>query len=328
MNLANKTFKDNRTGEIIKVRDHFENIAILENKEKVDVRRLMDNNYYTEQIDPSTFFNNQNSYNTLADKIKNIPDGSLPTEEGEISTSVKIDNTYIPEDEESAIIYSTIDDEKAEMARKYGIDSFDNTNKTNESAISKQNDAFSKILNEQDEEERLRAEELGEEYVQKVVVDRNEIKKEINYTSENQFKQEDPIITMFKGVKRSVEFNLDLKLENKIPRLDFIEMMEDSYERSIIEFLAEEFTNELLKDPRVLKETIANKIREIVYDKKPTKRVVKKAVKPVAKKPVRKRTPKVGVDQLEVLQEVLVKKSRRKATPVSETDDKKETENK
>ena len=36
MNLNNKIFKDNRTGEVLKVIDSFENIAILENKTKID----------------------------------------------------------------------------------------------------------------------------------------------------------------------------------------------------------------------------------------------------------------------------------------------------
>jgi len=55
MNLANKSFRDNRTGEVVKVIDSFENIAVLENRSKVDTRRLLDTNYYTEYIDPNQF---------------------------------------------------------------------------------------------------------------------------------------------------------------------------------------------------------------------------------------------------------------------------------
>ena len=36
MDLSNKSFKDNQTGEIVKVIGSFENIAILENKQKID----------------------------------------------------------------------------------------------------------------------------------------------------------------------------------------------------------------------------------------------------------------------------------------------------
>jgi hypothetical protein len=66
-------------------------------------------------------------------------------------------------------------------------------------------------------------------------------------------------------VKRIVEFNISLDIKNKIPRLDFIEMMEDSYETSIIDFLSEEFTNELLKNPDTIKDMIKSKINTLVY---------------------------------------------------------------
>ena len=70
MSLANKVFKNNITGEDVKVIDSFENIAILENKQKINVNTLMDTSQYTEQIDPGSFFNNQGAYNSLAEKIK------------------------------------------------------------------------------------------------------------------------------------------------------------------------------------------------------------------------------------------------------------------
>jgi hypothetical protein len=44
-------------------------------------------------------------------------------------------------------------------------------------------------------------------------------------------------------------------------------MMEDSYEVSIIDFLSDEFTKEVLNNPQIIKESIKNKIKEIVYGK-------------------------------------------------------------
>ena len=285
MSLNNKTFKDNKTGEIIKVIDSFENIAILENKTKIDTRRLMDPNHFTEQIDPSSFFNTQNAYDDLFEKIKTIPTDRLPDDNGEIKPVVNIDSRYTPPvEDDSAVIYGTIDDEKEELARKYGV------NNVNTESTSRQNEVFAKILGDSEELNELpfvasKAFTNEEPHVQSVDVDSNTEKVYLQ-------PKEDPIYTMFRGVKRSVDFNLDLKLENKIPRLDFIEMMEDSYEKSIIDFLAEEFMNELLKDPKVLKESIKAKISEMVYKKKTTRKPVAKkpvAKKPVAKKPVAKK---------------------------------------
>ena len=70
---------------------------------------------------------------------------------------------------------------------------------------------------------------------------------------------------MFKNVKRNVEFKINLEFSNKIPRLDFIEMMEDSYQTSIIEFLADEFTNKIIQNPELIRNTIMDKIKHLVY---------------------------------------------------------------
>ena len=58
---------------------------------------------------------------------------------------------------------------------------------------------------------------------------------------------------------------MSIEISNKIPRLDFIEMMEDSYEISIIDFLAEEFTQNILNNPDQIKEMVKDKIKKIVY---------------------------------------------------------------
>jgi hypothetical protein len=305
MSFNNRTFKDNRTGEVVKVIDSFENIAILENKTKIDTRRLMDPNHFTEQVDPASFFNTQNAYDSLFEKIKTIPTDRIPDDNGEIRPNVSVDNNYRPTEDDSAVIYGTIDDEREELARKYGV-SMDNTQ-----SVARQNEAFAKILEDSEELDELptipepRQIVNDEPPIQRVEIDRDNGTVALNgQNSEPVYTKpkEDPIYTMFRGVKRSVEFSIDLKLENKIPRLDFIEMMEDSYEKSIIDFLADEFMAELLKDPKSLKESIKSKIREMVYKKSVAKKpvakkpVVKKpVVKPVAKPVAKRTTPKKDI---------------------------------
>ena len=303
MSFNNRTFKDNRTGEVVKVIDSFENIAILENKTKIDTRRLMDPNHFTEQVDPTSFFNTQNAYDSLFEKIKTIPTDRIPDDNGEIRPNVSVDNSYRPTEDDSAVIYGTIDDEREELARKYGV-SMDNTQ-----SVARQNEAFARILEDSEELDELptipepRQIVNDEPPIQRVEIDRDNGTVALNgQNSEPVYTKpkEDPIYTMFRGVKRSVEFSIDLKLENKIPRLDFIEMMEDSYEKSIIDFLADEFMAELLKDPKSLKESIKSKIREMVYKKSVTKKPVAK--KPVAKKPVAKPVAKRTTPKKDILE--------------------------
>jgi hypothetical protein len=283
MSLSNRSFRDNRSGEVVRVIDSFENIAILENKTKIDTRRLLDTNFFTEEIDPSRFLDTTSAYSNIFEEIKNLPMNNIPDEDGEIRRSTDLDGYVPPAEDDSAVIYTTLDDEREELARKYGMN-IDTGN-----AVSKQNEAFTKILGEESAEAAeiptVPVFQNKAEEVQRIEVIRESDREVL--VNDGQVKV-DPIVTMFKGVKRSVEFSLDLKLENKIPRLDFIEMMEDSYEKSIIEYLAEEFTSELLKNPATLREIISNKIREMVYEKP-------KAVR----KPVQKRVPKPNTVEVE-----------------------------
>jgi hypothetical protein len=249
MSLSNKTFKNNATGEIVKVIDSFENIAVLENKGKAEVAHLLNPDLYTEQIDVSNFFNTQGAYNSLADKIKNIPADKIRDDVGgEVMVNVDGNNQFRPQTNESAIIQVTEEDERAELARKYGV--------TNPKAeLAKQSEAFNKLLNPESEE------------VQQVQVNKNPVQQPVSQPSYQQPVQvvEDPIITMFKNVKRSKDFSISLEIKNKIPRLDFIEMMEDSYNTSIIDFLAAEFTDNLLRNPQIIEDMIKQKIKEVVY---------------------------------------------------------------
>jgi hypothetical protein len=249
MSLSNKTFKNNATGEVVKVIDSFENIAVLENKGKADVSQLLNPDLYTEQIDVSTFFNTQGAYNSLADKIKNIPTDKIRDDiGGEVMINVDGNNSFgaKPAMDESAIIMTTEEDERAELARKYGVT-------TPQNDLDKQNQAFAKLLGEE------------EEVVQTVQVNRDEPRVETQRPVQPVKMVEDPIITMFKNVKRSKDFSISLEIKNKIPRPDFIEMMEDSYNTSIIDFLAAEFTDNLLKNPQIIEDMIKQKIKEVVY---------------------------------------------------------------
>lgn len=287
MNLAKRKFKNNLTGEIVEVLDSFEDIAVLENMTRVSVKQLTNTSLFTEVssrsipnsprlnedvIDPTSFFSSQNAYNALAEKIKNIPIDKLPQDDpiNEV-LSVSTDRDFGPVSNESAVVMVSEEDEKAALAAKYGI-----VNPPVES-IQRQNEAFARILGDESQNELPQVPQyqpIQEEPVTRVEINRDEAPAFNNEDAKqncnnNQFKVqpvvEDPIIRMFKGVKRNVDFNISLDIINKIPRLDFIEMMEDSYETSIIDFLADEFTNNLLNNPKVIRDMIKNKIHTMVY---------------------------------------------------------------
>jgi hypothetical protein len=248
MNLANKTFRDLKTNELVKVIDSFENIAVLEGGGKAEVNKLLNTNLYSEYIDPSNFFNTQNAYDNLFDKIKNIDTSKIKDDPNDLAA--RIGGEVNPASNESAIVYTSEEDEKAELARKYGV-SIDNS-----SATQKQNEAFSRILGEEGTEELPKV--ANQPKVQTQVS--NEYIPPVQRVEVN-----DPITAMFKNVKRGVDFKMNIEISNKIPRIDFIEMMEDSYDISIIDYLAEEFTNDILRNPEKIKQSIIDRIKNIVY---------------------------------------------------------------
>jgi len=287
MNLAKRKFKNNLTGEVVEVLDSFEDIAVLENMTRVSVKQLTNTSLFTEVastsvpnsprlnedvIDPTTFFSSQNAYNALAEKIKNIPTDKLPQDDpiNEV-VSVSANRDFGPVSNESAVVMVSEEDEKAALAAKYGIVN------TPVESLQRQNDAFARILGEESQNELPQVPQY-QQPVQEEPVTRVEVNREVPTFNNEDAKQnwnndqfkvqpvvEDPIIRMFKGVKRNVDFNISLDIINKIPRLDFIEMMEDSYETSIIDFLADEFTNNLLDNPKVIRDMIRNKIHTMVY---------------------------------------------------------------
>ena len=291
MSISNKTFKNNKTGETIRVIDSFEDIAILENKGKEKVSNLLNPDLFTEQIDVNNFFNNQSAYNNLADKIKNIPADKIKDEvAGEVMVSIDGSNQFRPQTNESAVIQISEEDEREELARKYGV-----SNPQND--IEKQNQAFSKLLNPEEPQVQPKVSNNGE-------VDRMGLNQFVN-----QQKVEDPIITMFRNVKRNKEFSISLEIKNMIPRPDFIELMEDSYNTSIIDFLASEFTENLLRNPQVIEDMIRHKIKEVVYGVEKKTKVNPQITDAVTQ--VEKHEP-LSIEKEPVLSKDLPKKTTRK----------------
>jgi hypothetical protein len=282
-----KKYTDLTTGRVVEIKDHFEDIAILDNNSKIKLNRLLDKNFFDEYIDPNSFFKNDGLLSTFAQKIKQIPDELInnmnESSNSSISRNGQVDLNNIsgstsirPIIDEPAVLLSDPELEKEELMRKYNIQN----NPINEAQ--RQLEKFQQLLGEETTEPVQRVEvnrdESGEP-VQRVEVNRDESGEPVQRVEVNNVQQvevrrevvqpkvEDPIITMFRNVKRNTDFKISLDIENKIPRYDFIEMMEDSYNTSIIDFLANEFTNNLLENPDIIKNKIKEEIERLVYKK-------------------------------------------------------------
>ena len=241
MNLLNKSFKDNITGETVVVNDIEGSIVTLNNGEKVISSRMLDSNYYEEVVDPIAFFQNESNIlmDTIMERVKTIKTDNL-IDDNTITNSISsINNGFSPSTNESAIIQISEEEERAELLRKYNITQQPKTTSVEE-LLGESTNSTNPIVTQQ---------VVNQPVVTQPVV------------------TEDPILFIFKNSKRKLDFKMDFSIEEKIPRIDFIEMMEDSYNTSIIDYLAEEFTNKLLNDPSVIKNLIKEKIESLVKTK-------------------------------------------------------------
>ena len=314
MDVSNKRFKNRLTGEVFTIIDQYQNIAITSDKQKIDVNLLSNDKLFTpvknsvnesfslpktkeDIVDPNKFFDDQSIYNTFADKIKNVDLSKLQDDNRNPDISKSYDNNNLSVSNESAIIMSDPEDEVEELKRKYGVTSVDES-------VRRQNETFARILDPQPEQpqEPIINTTTNNNIQQPEIKEYVEPDKKYSEPPIQRFEVQDPVITMFKNVKRNTEFKINLKVDGKIPRLDFIEMMEDSYEISIIEYLADEFTDNILRNPSIIRNKIMEEIKSMI-DKK----------NGVTKPEVRK-IPEVKKEDREVLNEGLPTpvKSRRK----------------
>lgn len=264
-NLKGKKFLDLSKNSPVSVIDQFENIVILDNKQRIDVNRLLDKGFYDDYIDPASFFNSEKTYQTFSDKIKSIPD--------EVLASLKDDDTsivtpYDPEEEKRALM---------EKARQM-------TNPAN--SVSKQVESLKAFMDEDDELNIHLPSNINQESPQTIIKEpvtqpsnlpvnlpvptvQNSIDQTVQKAViQSTFIQDDPMITMFKNTKKNTDLRIYFEVISKIPRPDFIEMMEDSYEISIIDYLSDQFTQDILRDPSIIREKVKEEIKKIVYKEK------------------------------------------------------------
>lgn len=268
MDLKNKIYTDLSNGKRITVTDQFKdpsgaNVAVLDGKNTIDVNLLSDSNRFEEYIDPKAFFKNDSVYNIFAEKIKAIPSNildSIPKDESEDIT--------LPYDQE-------IEREILERKAKEMI------NNDPGAGVRRQMEMLKEMMGEDEDigpipviqphQQQNRETQVNVvENVQPISVDRKPV---INQH------QDDPILTMFRNVKRTTQFKISIDFEDKVPRVDFIEMLEDSYEKSIVDYLSDEFIRKILADPSIIRNKIKEEILKMVSENSNPKKYINETTK-------------------------------------------------
>lgn len=227
-NLIGREFIDIKSGNRISVSDQFEDVIILNDGNRVSYSRIMDKLYYDEVIDPASFLKNSDAFMSLADKIKKIPDNVI--------------NESVNNDIDSpAIVYVDPQDEYNEMLEK--------ARKMSESMGITQNNNVDNIVES--------------------IVDNNKYpNNDIPTNNMMNQAQQNPIETLFSQAKKDTKLTINISFDINIPKKEFINMMEDTYDYSIINYLSTFYTDKILHDDKTIHDEISKSIKEFVSKKK------------------------------------------------------------
>jgi hypothetical protein len=300
-----------KSGKVCIVKESNENVTFFEDGSRIETKFLYDSRFfkdlgeplnesvqktvqkpmqkqYIDKVDPNQFFNQRNP---LYEQLNSIPNEVLNNLPFEPESNYGAD--FRPATNNSAVIQDDPELEKEMIARKYA-----HLGVNKNEAIQKQKSSFGDLL----EEDNTPVVQPYRQPIQPVQQPINT--QPVNYIEENratttqiepvmEAKQNpynqtyiDPLISMFRKTKRNTEFKMTIDLEKKIPRLDTIEMLEDSYETSIIEYLAQEFTNEILSNPNLIRDKIIEELKSMLEgnEKKPSKEIRKEEKTKIEKK--------------------------------------------
>lgn len=305
--LIGKIF-ESVNGDEVKVNNVEGNIAHLNNGNRIAIERLLDSSYYNESIDPEVFSSKENNfYSFLGNQIRNIDTNVV----GDLDTGTKVNMTNPVESHEQAQAslrgeytpssdnYEEIERRKREIAENAAniSKSINNSNSKLKEYTDEDDKEDSFVVNRNLEgatfEGSKRPVQPTEPRETSVTMydENNKVNAKIDNINENEntrvVKKQDPIYEMFSQVKRSTNFSLNVKLNEKIPRKDFLKMWEESYEVSIIDFLVDEFTNKLLNDPTMIRDQLTEALKNHVYGTK-SKAKPKTRKKTTAKKTTKK----------------------------------------
>ena len=263
----------------------------------VAIKKYLLGTKYEEYLDPSTFFNSgAQALKDMADKIKNY-DGPVNESVG-TQTQVNMSGVYQKPHAEDKVV---------PVVAKY------DPNQTQQNYQST-NYNFDKSVNQnpnpqvQQHNEQQYTHQPPQQYIHQQPV------------------QEKPEEALFKKLKRNVKSKFELTIEEMIPTADFIRMMNDNFETSIIDFLSRETVEKLLRDPEKIRKQIKAQLETIVYgapieeeveeeiEQKPTVTIVEETIEePLEEK------PQVTVIETSVEEEVEEEIERPTVTIVQET---------
>jgi hypothetical protein len=240
---------------------------ILNDKSKVSAQRLLDTESFTEVLDVKNFFEASN--NVIVNAVNNTKTPSHSEYNDNVvrveakRTDLGDDDKFYANSNESALIsHEEIDpeEEKRLLMEKYKIKPHTTHNVI--SQVEQQNELMKKLIDGDDiQPSMVKNEFMVDEFKQVGSKPSVQIPSPVI----------DPIIDLLNKTKRVNNLKLKIEIEELLPKNEFIQMLEESYDKSIIDYLTDEIYNKMIEDSNSIKEQIKNQITAAV-NKKSTKK--------------------------------------------------------
>lgn len=264
-----RIFRNNVTGNDVSIIDMYGNMAVDVNRQKHDVNQLLNPLMYTEQTGPTAMVMNESfnhnsdtpvldvskTHNYFAQLLSQVDTTKLSDTPSGPTVQVHSQPGFSPSSNESAVVMYDEEEERQALMRKYGA----SDNRRNTPVYQDEEQLLDSVLRPSPGQ---RKKDSAETTGQPVSVDEFYENRAVQPTN-------DPMVQLFKNTKRSLPFRFSIEIDEKIPRLDFIEMMEDSYEKSIIDYLAQEFTDKVLREPALIRQMIITELRRLALKEEP-----------------------------------------------------------
>jgi hypothetical protein len=75
-----------------------------------------------------------------------------------------------------------------------------------------------------------------------------------------------------KKMKRNHDVTLNIKYIERIPKLDFIKMMDENFDQGVLEYLIEDITEKIMNSPQIIQSQIREQLTDLVYKKESKKK--------------------------------------------------------
>jgi hypothetical protein len=71
----------------------------------------------------------------------------------------------------------------------------------------------------------------------------------------------------FKKMKRNNDVTINVKFVERIPKLDFIKMMDENFDQGVMDYLIDDITEKIIASPQIISAQVRDQLTELIYKK-------------------------------------------------------------